>query len=128
MSIVLESLIICFGFGWEQSGGLAASTIHVARTICRRAERRVVSLVEQGIASASCQKYLNRFVSHWESAFGSYIGLISHFVLDQVIGLFVHRGTVCFSQGREKGSDIRQAWRECLKQNDEGYPCKSNDS
>ncbi|KAI9031292.1 cob(I)yrinic acid a,c-diamide adenosyltransferase, mitochondrial-like protein [Hyaloraphidium curvatum] len=42
------------------SGGVTASTIHIARTICRRAERRVVTLVEAGIASPGCQKYLNR--------------------------------------------------------------------
>ncbi len=32
----------------------------MARTICRRAERNVVPLVQDGIASESTQKYLNR--------------------------------------------------------------------
>ena len=41
-------------------GGMAASTCHLARTICRRAEREVVALgrVEEGRPEA--QRYLNR--------------------------------------------------------------------
>ncbi|KAI9209483.1 CobIyrinic acid a,c-diamide adenosyltransferase mitochondrial precursor [Polychytrium aggregatum] len=42
------------------SGGEAACHLQIARSVCRRAERRVVPLVEQGIADASCAKYLNR--------------------------------------------------------------------
>ena len=42
------------------SGGKAASTLHVARSICRRAERRVVPLAAQGDADQSAAKYLNR--------------------------------------------------------------------
>jgi len=43
------------------SGGLASSHLHVARTICRRAERRVVSLsrAEEEVEESIC-KYLNR--------------------------------------------------------------------
>ncbi|KAJ3341061.1 hypothetical protein HDU93_005693, partial [Gonapodya sp. JEL0774] len=42
------------------SGGKAAGVLHVARTVARRAERRVVPLVEDGTADRSTQKYLNR--------------------------------------------------------------------
>ncbi|KAI8926177.1 Adenosylcobalamin biosynthesis, ATP:cob(I)alamin adenosyltransferase-like protein [Entophlyctis helioformis] len=42
------------------SGGKAASTLHIARSICRRAERRVVPLVADGIADQSTARYLNR--------------------------------------------------------------------
>ncbi|TPX36306.1 cob(I)yrinic acid a,c-diamide adenosyltransferase [Synchytrium microbalum] len=42
------------------SGGRAASAIHVARSVCRRAERRVVPLVVVGAADDSVSKYLNR--------------------------------------------------------------------
>lgn len=42
------------------SGGLVASQLHVSRSICRRAERRVVPLVREALADASTQMYLNR--------------------------------------------------------------------
>ncbi|KAJ2958368.1 hypothetical protein NQZ79_g6056 [Umbelopsis isabellina] len=42
------------------SGGLAASTLHIARSVCRRAERRVHPLVQLEAADASTGKYLNR--------------------------------------------------------------------
>lgn len=42
------------------SGGAAASACHLARTICRRAERRVITLArEQSVPTASLM-YLNR--------------------------------------------------------------------
>jgi ATP:cob(I)alamin adenosyltransferase len=42
------------------SGGLAATHLHLARTICRRAERAVVALVERGDMDADGMVYLNR--------------------------------------------------------------------
>ncbi|KAK7867850.1 hypothetical protein R5R35_003522 [Gryllus longicercus] len=41
-------------------GGKACASLHVARTICRRAERCVVPLVRQGNLDKEAQIYLNR--------------------------------------------------------------------
>ena len=41
-------------------GNAAASALHLARTVCRRAERRVVVLHRQGNASADVLVFLNR--------------------------------------------------------------------
>jgi cob(I)alamin adenosyltransferase len=41
-------------------GGKASSTLHVSRTICRRAERLVVPLVKEQQINAETLKYLNR--------------------------------------------------------------------
>lgn len=42
------------------SGGAAATALHVARTVCRRAERSVTTLVQGGHAPDEASKYLNR--------------------------------------------------------------------
>jgi cob(I)alamin adenosyltransferase len=42
------------------SGGPASAQLHVARTVCRRAERRVVALHSEGVAEASVAVFLNR--------------------------------------------------------------------
>ncbi|KAK3242903.1 hypothetical protein CYMTET_47426 [Cymbomonas tetramitiformis] len=42
------------------SGGKAAAFLHMARTVCRRAERRVVPLVRSGAVEPSVGIYLNR--------------------------------------------------------------------
>ncbi len=41
-------------------GGRAGATLHVARTVCRRAERTVAALVAEGRARAQTARYLNR--------------------------------------------------------------------
>lgn len=41
-------------------GGTASASLHVARSICRRTERIVVSLVRQGDVDKQAQIYLNR--------------------------------------------------------------------
>lgn len=42
-------------------GGPVGATLHVARTVCRRAERRVVTLMhDEPDVGAACLKYLNR--------------------------------------------------------------------
>lgn len=43
-----------------QGGGLAAAHLHVARTVCRRAERAVTSLHRDGHVGAEVCVYLNR--------------------------------------------------------------------
>jgi cob(I)alamin adenosyltransferase len=41
-------------------GGLAAAHLHVCRCVCRRAERKVVALVDEGHVHESVAIYLNR--------------------------------------------------------------------
>ena len=41
-------------------GTKGAAALHVARTVCRRAERRVVPLVRQGVLEVAVVVYLNR--------------------------------------------------------------------
>ena len=45
-------------------GSSAAAQIHIARTVCRRAERRVVALEDETAATRSTIAYLNR-LSDW---------------------------------------------------------------
>lgn len=42
------------------AGGLAAATLHMARSVCRRAERAVVPLVRDDVTDAAVGIYLNR--------------------------------------------------------------------
>ena len=42
------------------AGGLASSSLHHARAVCRRAERDVVPLVRDGECEAAVAVYLNR--------------------------------------------------------------------
>lgn len=41
-------------------GGMAASCCHLARTVCRRAEREVIALARVETVRAQAQRYLNR--------------------------------------------------------------------
>ncbi len=65
----LEADIDCFTAGLEElhefilpGGSMAAAQLHVARTVCRRAERRLVTLIEEDDADISPMLlvYLNR--------------------------------------------------------------------
>ena len=42
------------------TGGRASAQLHVARTVCRRAERRTVGLVQDGVCDPNALRYLNR--------------------------------------------------------------------
>ncbi|NXT18553.1 MMAB protein, partial [Syrrhaptes paradoxus] len=42
------------------SGGKSSAALHFSRAVCRRAERRVVPLVQAGEADPNVAKYLNR--------------------------------------------------------------------
>jgi len=59
------------------SGGRAASFLHLARTVCRRAERRVVSMVREGHCSESVMIFLNRLSDYLFTA-ARYSALMSH--------------------------------------------------
>jgi cob(I)alamin adenosyltransferase len=63
----LEALLDAHNAGLEPlkefilpGGSRAAALCHLARTVCRRAERRVVALASTESLSAYCQQYLNR--------------------------------------------------------------------
>jgi len=45
-------------------GSQAASALHLARTVCRRAERRVVALAHEGKVDSAILVYLNRLSDH----------------------------------------------------------------
>jgi cob(I)alamin adenosyltransferase len=42
------------------SGGRAASALHISRSVCRRAERAIFPLINEGLADEPAGKYLNR--------------------------------------------------------------------
>ncbi|KAA8592274.1 hypothetical protein FQN60_017729 [Etheostoma spectabile] len=44
----------------EKSGGKSSSALHLARTVCRRAERSVAPIVRAGEADPDVAKFLNR--------------------------------------------------------------------
>ena len=72
-------------------GCRAASLAHVARTVCRRAERSVVALSADGSVSPLAQRYLNRLSD-----------LL--FVLARVINSAAGVTDVLWQQGRSRGS------------------------
>jgi len=60
------------------SGGKAAATLHCARTICRRAERRVVPIVAAGEMDKGPAVFLNR-LSDYLFTVARYVALINGF-------------------------------------------------
>lgn len=57
-------------------GCLLAAHAHVARTICRRAERRIISLASEMNLSPSLLAYINR-LSDWLYIFARYANVLS---------------------------------------------------
>jgi cob(I)alamin adenosyltransferase len=70
-------------------GSRAAALAHLARTVCRRAERRVVTLARRKSAPASAARYLNRLSD-----------LL--FVLARVLNRAAGRGDVLWQQGKNR--------------------------
>ncbi|EDL19912.1 methylmalonic aciduria (cobalamin deficiency) type B homolog (human), isoform CRA_d [Mus musculus] len=57
----LKAFILPVGIGvLNLSGGKSSSALHFCRAVCRRAERRVVPLVQMGETDANVAKFLNR--------------------------------------------------------------------
>jgi len=50
------------------TGSLAAAHFHVARTVCRRTERRIVPLVQAGVCDPTALQYINRLSDYFFSA------------------------------------------------------------
>jgi cob(I)alamin adenosyltransferase len=70
-------------------GSRAASLAHLARTVCRRAERRVVALGRQETVSDAVRRYLNRLSD-----------LL--FVMGRVLNKDAGRGDVLWQQGKNR--------------------------
>jgi cob(I)alamin adenosyltransferase len=71
-------------------GGIAAAQCHVARTVCRRAEREVVTLSQQDVGRPEAVRYLNRLSD-----------LL--FVLCRVLARQSGHGEVLWNHERRKG-------------------------
>lgn len=72
-------------------GSKAAAVAHVARTVCRRAERSVVALATAETVRPVCQQYLNRLSD-----------LL--FVLSRVLNRFAGGSDVLWQQGKGKAT------------------------
>ena len=77
-------------------GTRAAACAHVARTVCRRAERRVVALAIRDTAPAFAVRYLNRLSD-----------LL--FVMARVLNRRAGRGDVLWQQGKNREGGRRKA-------------------
>ena len=73
-------------------GSRAAALAHVARTVCRRAERRIVALARKKSAPRLAVRYLNRLSD-----------LL--FVLARVLNRAAGRPDVLWQQGKNRGRD-----------------------
>ena len=76
-SLVIQLLTACV-----RAGGLAASQLHQARAICRRAERSAVPLVTSQSADAAVGHYLNRL--------SDYLFTLARFVVGTAHALALH--------------------------------------
>ncbi|NVK57290.1 MAG: cob(I)yrinic acid a,c-diamide adenosyltransferase [Alteromonadaceae bacterium] len=56
-------------------GSVAAAQAHVCRTVCRRAERRLITMAQQADVSTLAQQYLNR-LSDWLFVFARYLNAL----------------------------------------------------
>ena len=63
-------------------GGLASSHLHVARAICRRAERSTTPLVSAGMTDQTVGRYLNRL--------SDYLFVLARFVVCPCTSLLSH--------------------------------------
>ena len=63
-------------------GGLASSHLHVARAICRRAERSTTPLVSAGVTDQTVGRYLNRL--------SDYLFVLARFVVCPCAPLLSH--------------------------------------
>jgi len=71
------------------AGGMATSTTHLARTVCRRAERRVITLAREEEVNPAAIHYLNRLSD-----------LL--FVMARVLARFEHGSEVMWQPGKNR--------------------------
>ena len=71
------------------SGGLAASQLHVARTVCRRAERDLVPLAREEQVDPSVYKYVNRLSDYL-------------FMLARVCARYEGKGETIYKKARDR--------------------------
>jgi cob(I)alamin adenosyltransferase len=88
------------------TGAISAAQLHNARCVCRRAERRVVPLVQAGICDPNALKYLNRLSDFFFSAarWVNYCQGLDEYQYRKPSKLATQRGrvTVPFEQGKPK--------------------------
>ncbi|WP_166242106.1 cob(I)yrinic acid a,c-diamide adenosyltransferase [Paenibacillus turpanensis] len=82
-------------------GTLLASTLHVCRTVCRRAERRVVTLAAKDVINDDARKYLNRL----SDLFFTVARLANHRA--GVSGIEYERSAEVFRRSRNKENNER---------------------